>query len=318
MTLDVVTRVRPVPRRRAVSAARRRRGRQFWLFTSPWTLGFVLLGIIPLGYGLWMSFTNYSAVSPHWRYVGFDNYVRAISDPGVLKALARTAVVPFVVVPLTVGLGLVLAVLANQNIRGQAVFRIIFYLPVVVPPAAAALAFRMLFERDAGAINGVLTSLGLAPVDWLSGNRALVVLLCLLVWTVGGNMVLSLAALQDVPTEVLEAARLDSAGPVRRLVSIVIPIISPVLYYQVLMGFVAAVQIAVPALLLGGLGSGFPEGLDVIMVHILREFWSFGRIGYASALMWLLFLLLLVVSLVLVRLSRRLVHYTVDPEDQTS
>ncbi|WP_166678557.1 carbohydrate ABC transporter permease [Kribbella voronezhensis] len=313
-----MTRVRPVPQRRAATSARRRRGRQFWLFTSPWTIGFVLLGIVPLGYGLWMSFTDYSAVSPNWHYVGFDNYVRAISDPGVLKALARTAVVPFVVVPLTVGLGLVLAVLANQNIRGQAIFRIIFYLPVVVPPAAAALAFRMLFERDAGAVNGVLVSLGLSPVDWLSGGNALIVLLCLLVWIVGGNMVLSLAALQDVPTEVLEAARLDGAGASRRLVSVVIPIISPVLYYQVLMGFVAAVQIAVPALLLGGLGSGFPEGLDVIMVHILREFWSFGRIGYASALMWLLFLLLLVVSFVLVRVSRRFVHYTVDPEDQTS
>lgn len=287
----------------------------FWLFTSPWTIGFALLGVIPLAYGLGLSLTDYSAVSARWHFVGFANYARAVGDPTVLAALARTALVPLVVVPLTVGLGLVLALLANTGIRGQSLFRVIFYLPTVVPPVAAALAFRMLFERDAGAVNGILATIGIPPVDWLGGNLSLVVLMCLLTWTVGGNMVLSLAALQDVPPEVIEAARLDGAGPIRALTRVVVPMISPVLYYQVLMGTIGAIQIAVPALLLGGLNGGFPEGLDVIMVHILREFWSFGRLGYASALMWLLFVVLLIVSAVLMALSRRFVHYAVDPED---
>ncbi|MET7283864.1 sugar ABC transporter permease [Kribbella sp. NPDC005582] len=287
----------------------------FWLFTSPWTTGFALLGVIPLAYGLGLSLTDYSAVSARWHFVGFANYARAVGDPTVLAALARTALVPLVVVPLTVGIGLVLALLANTGIRGQSLFRVIFYLPTVVPPVAAALAFRMLFERDAGAVNGILATIGIPPVDWLGGNLSLVVLMCLLTWTVGGNMVLSLAALQDVPPEVIEAARLDGAGPIRALTRVVVPMISPVLYYQVLMGTIGAIQIAVPALLLGGLNGGFPEGLDVIMVHILREFWSFGRLGYASALMWLLFVVLLIVSALLMALSRRFVHYAVDPED---
>lgn len=260
-----------------------------------------------------LSFTNYSAVSEKWRFIGFDNYVRALHDSTVGAALLRTALVPVVVVPLTVALGLVLALLANQEIKLRSTFRVIYYLPVVVPPVAGAVAFRSVFDRDSGAANALLAKVGVAPVDWLSGNTVLVVLIFMIAWTAGGNMVLSLAALQDVPQDIIDGATLDGAGPVRRLFHIIIPMISPVLFYQVLMGTIAALQIAVPALLLGGFGGGFPEGLDVIMVHILREFWSFGRLGYASALMWLMFVLLTVVAWVLMRLNRRYVHYSVDP-----
>jgi multiple sugar transport system permease protein len=291
--------------------------RTFWLFTSPWTLGFVLLSIFPLLYGLYVSFTDYSPMSMHTHFVGLENYKRALHDPTVGAAFLRAILIPAIIVPLTVGLGLVLALLANQPIRFRSWYRAIFYLPVIIPPLSGAVAFRTLFDQSSGPVNSVLAWFGASPVDWMSGKAVFVVLLLLILWTVGGNMILSLAALQDVPTELLEAAKLDGAGPVRTVVSVVIPIISPVLFYQAFMGVIAALQIAVPALLLGGFTGpgGFPRELDTIMVHILREFFSFGRIGYGSALTWLMFMMLLVVASGLFMVNRRLVHYTSDPEE---
>ncbi len=308
------------PARTARSRQQRHRARTFYAFTAPWILGFALLTVVPLGYALWLSSTNYDALSPHWSYVGADNYTAALSDGRTWSSLLRTLVFVAVAVAGTITVGLALAVLANQRIRGRALLRTLFYLPAVVPPVAAALTFRLLFDRDAGAVNAAAVATGGTATTWLTDPYAFVVLILFLLWGSGSNMVISLAALQGVPSELTDAARVDGAGSWQSFRAVTLPIISPVLFFQVITGVIFTVQTFVPALLLSAGGprqlTTVPDGLNLFMVHVYVEAFGLGRLGYASALLWLLFVLLVVFTSVVFKVSNRWVHYAVGPEEK--
>jgi multiple sugar transport system permease protein len=307
-----------------VAAPRRRwhrhRPRTFYSFAAPWLIGFALLTLFPLAYAFWLSFTNYDGLSPKWGYVGLDNYERAFADPKTWSSLVRTLVFVFVLVPVTVGFGLFLAVLVNQKVPGRAAFRAIFFLPVVVPVVAAGFVFRILFDRDTGATTAVLGWFGLAPVEWLADDKALVVMLLMILWRVGSNMIISLAALQGVPKELLDAAAIDGAGSWRTFFRVTTPIISPVLFFQVVNGAIDTLQIYLPALLLSAAGQArldtVPgEGLYIYMVHVYTQAFAKGDLGYASALLWLLTAITLIYTLLVFRFSRRFVYYEAGPSD---
>jgi multiple sugar transport system permease protein len=216
-----------------------------------------------------------------------------------------------------VATGLLLAVLVNQKIRGRALFRTLFYLPAVVPPVAAALTFRLLFDRDAGAVNAAGDLIGASPQAWLTGNRAFVVIVLFVIWGAGTNMVISLAALQEIPAELTEAARVDGASAARTFRSITLPLLSPVLFFQVVTGVIFAVQTFIPALLLSSSGSAqvtaVPDSLYLYLVHVYTQAFGVGRLGYASALLWLLFAVLVGLTVVIFRISGRAVFYTTGP-----
>ena len=322
MALATATRPVDAAAEPSVAASRRRwhrhRPRTFYTFAAPWLIGFALLTLFPLVYAFWLSFTNYDGLSPKWGYVGLDNYERAFADPKTWSSLVRTLIFVFVLVPATVGFGLLLAVLVNQKLPGRGAFRAVFFLPVVVPVVAAGFVFRMLFDRDTGAATVVMGWFGLAPVEWLADDKALVGMLLMILWRVGGSMVISLAALQGVPQELLDAAAIDGAGSWRTFFRVTMPIMSPVLFFQVVNGVIDTLQIYLPALLLSAAGQArldtIPgDSLYIYMVHVYSQAFAKGDLGYASALLWLLTAITLIYTALVFRFSRRYVYYESGP-----
>lgn len=301
----------------------RYRTRTFYAFVAPWLLGLCGLTLLPMAYALWLSFTNSDGFSDNARFIGLENYRQIFRDPQVLHSLGRTGLFTVVVVPLSVIGSLLLAMLINRPVRGRGFFRTLFYLPAVVPSVAAALAWKLLFDRDSGAINSLLVTFGGGPVAWLQDPAVAYVLMSLMLWGIGGGMIISLAGLQDVPKELQEAARVDGAGPWRVFRHVTVPIISPVLLFQVVTGVIGALQTYVQPILLAPNPSGVPSpssvspGNDLYVVHVFSQGFSLGRFGYASAMLWLLFLVILLITLLILRLSRSLVFYNVNPDKES-
>ncbi|MEU3614899.1 sugar ABC transporter permease [Streptomyces sp. NPDC006872] len=295
-----------------------RRHRAFYLFASPWIIGFLLLTIVPMAYALWLSFTTFDGISPNWRYVGLGNYRELFADSQTWDALRRTGLFAVTSVPLSIAAGLGLAVLVNRPLKARGLFRALLYLPAVVPPVGAGLAFKALFDQNSGAANGVLTLLGFDALGWLNDPYARYVLLMTVLWSAGNIMIISLAGLQDVPRELHEAARLDGASAWRTFRSITVPLLSPVLLFQTVTGVIASVQTVMPLLLSP---DGTTQGVTAIaqsnymyMMHVFAEYFALGRYGYASALLWVLFVLILIVTGLIFRFTSGVVFYNVDPE----
>ncbi|CAM5309521.1 carbohydrate ABC transporter permease [Streptomyces aurantiogriseus] len=305
----------PPRRRRSLTA---RRAWSFYVFAGPWVLGFLALTAFPLGYALWLSFTNSDGLSDNPRFVGLDNYKEVFTDSETLASLARTGVFTATTVPLTIVAGLFLAVLVNQPIRARGLFRTLLYLPAVVPPVGAALTFRMIFDRDSGAANGLLDVFHVNGITWLADPYARWVLIVLTLWGVGNVMIISLAGLQDIPKELHEAARVDGASPWQSFTRITLPLLSPVIFFQVITGVIASLQTLAPLLIsldptTKGIGS-IPESNSLFMIDVLDQYLLGGRYGYASAMLWVLFLIIVTVTFVVFRLSKGAVFYSVEPE----
>jgi multiple sugar transport system permease protein len=294
-----------------------RKARTFYLFVAPWIIGFVALTVFPLGYAFWLSLTDSDGLSPRTHFVGFDNYVEIFRDPLTLSSPGKTGLFALVTVPLSILAGLLLAVMLNQPIKGRGLLRGLIYLPAVVPPVGAALTFRLIFDRDAGAANGVLSGLGADPITWLVDPNVRYVLYALVLWGCGGSMIISLAGLQDIPRELLEAAQVDGASYWQSFTRITVPLLSPVILFQVITGVIGSLQSFAPLLLSSGSLSGagtVPQGNYLYMIHVFAQYFSASRFGYASAMLWLLFAVILLVTLVIIKVSARTVFYTVEPE----
>ncbi|MEU4290556.1 sugar ABC transporter permease [Kribbella sp. NPDC026596] len=294
-----------------------RKARTFYLFVAPWIIGFVALTVFPLGYAFWLSLTDSDGLSPRTHFVGFQNYVDIFHDPLTLSSLGKTGLFALVTVPLSIFAGLLLAVILNQPLKGRGLFRALIYLPAVVPPVGAALTFRLIFDRDAGAANGVLSGLGANPITWLVDPNVRYVLYALVLWGCGGSMIISLAGLQDIPRELLEAAQVDGASYWQSFSRITVPLLSPVILFQVITGVIGSLQSFAPLLLSSGSLSGagtVPQGNYLYMIHVFAQYFSASRFGYASAMLWLLFAVILLVTLVIIKVSARTVFYTVEPE----
>lgn len=302
---------------------RRYRTRTFYLFAAPWILGFLVLTVVPVGFALITSFTNYDGQSPNWRFVGMRNYIELFTkDPEAWESLLRTLMYTVIVVPLSVLGGLALAILVNRRIRARGVVRAIFFVPSVVPVVAVAIMWRLIFNRDAGLLNGIIELFG-GPgnTTWLADPYAFYALIVMTLWGLGGGMIIILAALQDVPVELEEAARLDGAGPFRVIRTITIPMISPVLYFQVVTGVIASLQVLVQPMLLAetnGMAqtANIPNSSTLYMVQVYNEFFLYNRFGYGTAMLWIFFVFILALTLLLQNLSKRFVYYQVGVDQE--
>ncbi|GAA1466453.1 carbohydrate ABC transporter permease [Microbacterium thalassium] len=298
---------------------RRYRSSTFYAFASPWIIGFVVLTLAPIIYAFVVSLTNFDGVSPIWRFIGFRNYIEIFGDANVWAALIRTLAFTAIVVPLSVAGGLGLAILVNRRIRARGLVRAIFFIPSVVPIVAVAIMWRLIFNRDAGLLNFILQLFGGDKVTWLVDPYAFYALIIMMLWGMGGGMIISLAALQDVPVELEEAARIDGAGQWRIIRHIVIPLISPVLYFQVITGVIGTLQILVQPLLLAETSTiassvNVPQSSTLYMVEVYNEFFYNQRFGYGAAMLWVFFIFILALTLILQRISKRVVFYQVGTE----
>lgn len=293
--------------------------RAFYGFVAPWAIGFVLLTAAPMVYGLFVSLTNFDGSSPRYRWVGLRNYVELFSDADAWSALLRTLVFAAIVVPLTIAGSLGLATIINRRLRAVGLWRTIFFLPSVVPVVAMAIMWKLVFNRDSGILNAILGTVGIGPVAWLVDPMAFYALIVLMLWGLGGGMIIMLAALQGVPVELEEAATVDGAGKWLVFRHITVPMISPILFFQVITGVIAALQVFVQPLLLtnaAGIAAvgNVPESNTLYMVQVYKEFFLSNRFGYGSAMLWVFFLIILGLTLVLLRSSRSWVYYEVDTE----
>ena len=297
---------------------RRRRARRaltFYGFIAPWLVGFVGLGAIPLVLALLMSFTNYDGLNLDYvRFVGLDNYARVAADPDAVHSLQRT----LVFVGSTVGLGLALqlgvALLLDAPLRGRGLFRTLFYLPYVVPVVAGAWIWKIFTDPNGGLLNALIRLV--IPdfaVNWIV-EQPTTVLVLFTVWALtGGGMVVFLAGLQGIPAELREAAQIDGAGPFSVLRFITLPLLTPVILFQLVVSLIWSLQIIQQPLLLapGLLGPGTlpPRDNYLYVVHAYHEIFVDQRFGYGAALLWILFLVTLGLTLLVVRSSRYWVHY---------
>jgi multiple sugar transport system permease protein len=293
----------PLPAR-AGTSRERAEARWFLMLTLPWLLGFVLLSLLPLCIGFFISLTNYNGVSPDLaRFVGFRNYSRAFSDPNVVAAARRTVAFVMMYVPLNFLIALMLALLVNAGPRARGVFRSLFYLPSVVPLVGAAYIWRAMLNRDTGLFNSVLSAINpdWAPA-WLS-EYATQSMTSMAIWLgLGFSMVLYIAALQNVPFELEQAARVDGASYLQRLRHVVLPLISPVIFYQVLISLIFALGVTIEPILLGTtspqLGSQIiPNDNVLLTVYVYQQMFANQRFGYASALLWITFAASVLVTL---------------------
>lgn len=289
----------------------------FYAFVAPWIIGLVLFTVFPLGWALILSLTNWDGTSS-WDFIGVDNYTRALSDPTIWSAMGRTLLLAAVIVPFNIVGGLGLALMLNRPMPGRYFFRTLVYIPAVIPPVASAVVWKLLFNRDAGAVNGVIDLFGGPVIDWFSGNAVFVVLIFVLIWGVGGGVILNLAALQDISQDLYDAAKVDGAGRWLQFTTVTLPAISPIVLYQVVTGVIGAMQTFVPVLLLSPNSgaqaiTGVPESNRIYMVEVYAQYFAYSRYGYASALLWLLFTVILLITFLTFKIGGRSVFYAVDP-----
>lgn len=294
---------------------KRYRPATFYAFVTPWVLGFLGLTVFPLAFALWMSFTNYDGLSTT-SSVGLENYRRAVQDADLHHALLVTLALMAITVPVGILLGLMLAMLLNLNLGFlRPAYRGILYLPSILPVTAGAMAFRMVFDQDVGPVNALLITMGFDAVAWFEGNASFWILLAFMFWGIGGNMIISLAGLQSVPRELNEAAVVDGANAWKRFWQITVPMLSPILLFQVVTGMIGALQMFVPAMLMGNANmagldpTGVPDGLKVYMLHVYMTYFSLGEFGYASAMLWLLFIVIVLITALVFWVTRGRVFY---------
>lgn len=306
--------------RRSVAPAQRRSGLSLrareeiagWLWTSPWLIGFLLFVLGPMLISLYLSFTKY-AIGSTPQFIGVDNFVRALSGKDDLfwPSMGRTVEYAFVMVPVGISLSLLAATLLNQGLKGTSIFRTLYFLPSLTPVVASAVIWRWLYQPDFGAINWLLWELGVDEGPrWLNNPQsALPSLMLIGLWASvgGGAMVIFLAGLQSVPRELHDAASIDGANAWQRFRSITLPMISPTIFFNLVIGIIAALKVFAVAVLATSGGPNYATWF--FNLHLYNNAFQFFEMGYASALAWIFFLLVVTLTYLNVRWSRNWVHY---------
>lgn len=260
-------------------------------------------------YSAWMSFHRWNLLTPP-EYVGFANYQKAfLKDPLFWKSLYNTAYYAFVSVPLRMIVAFVLAALLNQRLKGIAIFRTIFYVPSVVTGVATAMLWLMLLNPDTGGINYFLRLIGIQnPPGWLTSQTwAMPGLILMSLWSVGSMMLIFLAGLQSVPDDLLDAARVDGAGRLTRLRHVTLPLLTPTILFNLVISIIAAFQVFTQSFVMT---NGGPANATLTYVlYLYRNAWEFFKMGYASALAWVLFFITLALTALILRSTPFWVHY---------
>ena len=298
-----------VPRFRLTN--RRREAVMAYLFLSPWLLGFLIFLVGPMVASFYLSFTEYKVIQPP-QWIGLGNYARMFGDDLFYQALSVTARYTVISVPLGIAVALALAILLNQRIVARGLLRTIFYLPSIISGVAVAIVFAWIFNAQFGILNYLLSFVGIAGPNWLGSPRwALWAFVLMSLWGVGGNMVIFLAALQGVPKALYEAGELDGATQWQRFWRITVPMISPAILFVTIMGIIASFQTFTQSYIMTG---GGPANSTLFyLLYLYKNAFSWFEMGYASALAWLLFLIIIVCTLLLLRVSSWWVYYEGEP-----
>jgi multiple sugar transport system permease protein len=296
---------------------RRKEALWFYLLVLPWVIGFLVLNIGPMIYSLALSLTNWDLFTPP-KFVGLGNYIRLFTRDKIFwKTVSNTLYYAFLSVPLSMFFSLFIAYFLNRPIKGTAIYRTLYYIPATVPAVASALLFKWLLAPDAGMINRFLALFGVDGPAWLlepAWVKPALILMSL--WTVGVNITLLMAGMKSIPCEFYEAAELDGATPAVQYFRITLPLLTPVIFFNVIISLIGALQVFTQIYIMTGSGAstmGGPNNASMMIVpYLFNNGFRFYKMGYASAIAWILFVLVMLLTLVVFRSSSAWVYYETE------
>ena len=282
------------------------------VFIGPWLLGLLLFTLGPIVASLALSMTNFDLLhTDRTRFIGLDNYIRMTSDPLVGQALAATFKFALIVIPVTMLASLGFALLMNHpHLKAKGALRTLVYMPIMIPLVASTLVWTGFLNTETGWLNKMLDAVGLAGPDWINSEVWIYPALTLMgLWAIGNFMIINIAGLQSVPTELYEAARMDGASAFTQLRRITIPLISPVLMYDLVITLIATFQYFTQAYTMTN-GRGDPNNATLfINLELFREAFVFSRMGYGAAIAWVLFGIVVLLTAALFGLTRKRIYY---------
>lgn len=283
---------------------------KFFLFISPWIIGFLGLTLIPMGMSLYYSFTDWDVLTPE-TFVGMKNYVGLFKDPLFYKSLKVTGVYTLITVPINVFLSLLVAMLLNLEGKFVGFFRTLYYLPAVLSSVVVAVLWQWIFNSKYGLLNAVLSKFGIENIRWLSDpDKVMYALVIMSIWGIGGGVIMYLAGLQAVPKSLYEASTLDGAGFWKRLFHITIPSMSPIILFAFLTTLIGTLQTFSQAYVMT---SGGPNNSTLFYAYYLYQNGIvYKKMGKACAMAWIFFIVVAILSVIVLKTSGSLVYYESD------
>ena len=286
---------------------RRREAMAGYLFALPWIIGFFGFTFYPMLLALYYSFTNFDILRPP-VFVGLANYQNLFADRLFIRSMQNTLYFVFVSVPLGMLIGLGIALLLNRDIKGIAALRTAYYMPSIVPLVANTILWLWMFAPRSGILTSLVRFFGMRPPGWLSDPAvALNSLILMSLWSAGSGMIIYLAGLKNIPSVYYEAARIDGAGGIRQFFTITLPLLTPTIFFQLIIGLIGSFQIFTQALIMT---EGGPN--DSTLTYVLYLYFNafrFWRMGYASAMAWILFIMMFSITFINFILSKYWVNY---------
>lgn len=290
---------------------RRREALWFYIIVSPWIIGFLIFTAGPMIYSFYLSFTDWDLFTQA-NWVGLKNYDKLLTNDDMFKhAVYNTFYFALLSIPVNITMSLFIAYLLNKPLRGMRIFRTLVYIPSVVPIVALTLLFRWVLAPDAGLLNRSLALVGIDGPAWLFEPEWVKIALIIMgLWGVGGSMVLMLAGMQGIPDELYEAAEIDGANQARLFFNITLPMLTPVILFNLIMGIIGGLQTFSQIYILTTSSSGIPSKSAIMIVpYLFRHAFRYYRMGYASAVAWVLFAIIMVLTLIVIRSSSMWVFY---------
>ena len=275
-----------------------------YIFLSPWILGMIFFTGGPIIASLILAFCRWDLITPP-EFVGLDNFIKIMSDPKFWKSLYNTFYYTIFAVPLGIIGSIIVALLMNQKWRSVRLLRTIYYLPSVTAGVASAIIWMWLFNPDFGLINYFLGKLGIKGPLWLASEEwSKPALIIMSLWGVGGNMIIYLAGLQGVPSQLYEAAEIDGANLFQKFINVTLPMLTPVIFFNLIMSIVWSFQIFTQVYVMTQGQGGPADSTLVLVLYIYQKAFKFHQMGYASALSWILFIIILIATLIQFKFSK--------------
>lgn len=300
------------PRTQERSNLKRRETLAALAFISPWIIGFLIFTAGPMVISLWLSLTRYDVLNPP-RYIGFENYVNLVQDPKFTLSLTNSIIYTVLHVPSMIIVALALALMLNRVGKASGFFRTAFYLPSITPAVAVGTLWLWLLNPRVGLVNKGLEIFGIDGPGWTTDPNWIkpgIVLMGL--WSVGGTVIIYLAALRNVPEELYEAADIDGASPFSKFWYVTVPMISSAIFFTLIVNTISSLQIfaEVYTMFFGNMSSSAASSAGLFYnIYLFREAFEFLHMGYASAMAWILFVIVLILTVIQIRVSRRWVYY---------
>ena len=294
----------------------KKRNQWFWgiVMVAPTMIGLLILNIIPIIQTVKFSLYKTGSFGDAGQFVGLDNYRQALSDPQVGQAILNTFKYTLLVVPISIIISLIVAVLLNQNIKGRGIYRTIYFIPMVAAPAAVAMVWKWLYNTNYGLFNFILKKFNMPPVNWINNPKIAIFSVAIVgIWsTIGYNMVLILAGLQEIPKDYYEAADIDGASKVKQFFSITIPLLGPTLFFVVITNMIQSMQVFdLIYMLLDFTSPAYNSTVSLVFLFYNSAF-RYSNRGYGSAIVMILLVIILAITMLQTKIQRKWVNYAED------